>query len=149
MAKFIITTVIELPGDGIEQAAVITKGSPLINVIFQWLKENDITGNVSYILTGMKNENEEGLPAPPGRRNPLPRGGVKDVVIRLIAENTERGLVAGELVDLAKAQGVVLDRQSVSSLLSKLKMDGVLDYDGTTYRLAKKTAPIVPLEAAE
>lgn len=66
------------------------------------------------------------------RRSPL-----KDIVLRLINDNAERGLVAADLVDLAKAQGFDLDRNSVSSLLSRFKRDGVLDYDGKVYRPAR------------
>jgi hypothetical protein len=65
------------------------------------------------------------------------RGMVKDHVIRLVTENAERGLVAAELVDLAHAQGIELERGSVSSLLSKLKSEGVLDYEDGKYRPAK------------
>ncbi|MGA9866370.1 MAG: hypothetical protein WBQ75_07990 [Acetobacteraceae bacterium] len=63
------------------------------------------------------------------RRSPL-----KDIVLRLIGENAERGLVAVDLVDIAKAQGHDLDRNSVSSLLSRFKREGVLEYDGKVYR---------------
>jgi hypothetical protein len=63
------------------------------------------------------------------RRSPL-----KDIVLRLISENADRGLVAIDIVDLAKAQGHDIDRNSVSSLLSRFKKDGTLEYDGKVYR---------------
>ena len=62
------------------------------------------------------------------------RSPIKDIVLRLLQENAERGLVAIDLVELAKAQGITLDRNSVSSILSRFKRDGVLDYDGKVYR---------------
>lgn len=62
------------------------------------------------------------------------RSPIKDIVLRLLEENAERGLVAVEIVDLARRQGITLDRNSVSSLLSRFKKEGVLDYDGKVYR---------------
>lgn len=72
------------------------------------------------------------------------RGFVKEHVIRLVTENGERGLISSELVDLAKAQGINLDRGSVSSLLSKLKQDGVLEYRDGKYRPAQPIPPKHP-----
>lgn len=59
---------------------------------------------------------------------------LKDIVLGLIGENAERGLVAIDIVDLAKARGLELDRNSVSSLLSRFKKEGTLQYDGKVYR---------------
>ena len=84
---------------------------------------------------------EEGGEAPLGK---MKRGDVKGHVLRLVTENASRGLVASELVDLAKAQGIELDRGTVSSLLSKLKSDGVLDYLDGKYRPAKPASPKSP-----
>ena len=47
-----------------------------------------------------------------------------------------------ECVAAAKAKrGIELDRGSVSSLLSRLKKDGVLFYDGSRYRLKEYAGP--------
>ncbi len=67
----------------------------------------------------------------------LPRGGVKGTVLRIVEENAQSGVSAGELVDLASAQGIALERGSISSLLSKLKAAGTLDLIGNRYRPAK------------
>ena len=67
--------------------------------------------------------------AQPKRRSPI-----KDIVLRLLQENAERGLVAADIVGIALGQGVTLDRNSVSSLLSRFKKDGILEYDGKVYR---------------
>lgn len=74
----------------------------------------------------------------------MKRGAVKDHVLRLVTENAGRGLVSSELVELAKAQGIELDRGTVSSLLSKLKAEGVLDYLDGKYRPAKPASPRQP-----
>ena len=66
-----------------------------------------------------------------------PRGPIKEIVLRLLSENMERGLVAIDVVDLAKAQGHELDRNSVSSLLSRFKRDGIVEYDGKRYRIPR------------
>jgi hypothetical protein len=63
----------------------------------------------------------------------------KKLVLELLDEAGSAGLVATEAVERAAARGVKLDRGTVSSLLSRLKKDGVVDYDGDKYR-AKKAA---------
>jgi hypothetical protein len=78
-------------------------------------------------------------------RGRSPRGVVKNAVLKLLTEHAERGLVAAELVELAAAQGIRLDRGSVSSLLSRLKQEGTLDYVGGRY----KPAPPPPSQKAQ
>lgn len=70
-----------------------------------------------------------------------PRGFVKDAVLKLVTEHAERGLVAAELVELAAARGIRLDRGSVSSLLSRLKQEGTLDYVDGRYKPAASLSP--------
>ena len=65
------------------------------------------------------------------------RAPIKEVVLRLLSENAERGLVAIDVVDLAKAQGITLDRNSVSSLLSRFKRDGIVEYIERKYRIPR------------
>jgi hypothetical protein len=67
--------------------------------------------------------------APHGRRSPI-----KDTVLRLAQIHAEHGVVAADIVRFAQAEGVSLDRNSVSSLLSKFKREGALEYDGKVYR---------------
>ena len=70
------------------------------------------------------------------------RGGVKETVLDLISEAAETGMTPPECVAAAKAKrGIELDRGSVSSLLSRLKKDGVLFYDGSRYRLKEYAGP--------
>lgn len=68
------------------------------------------------------------------------RSPIKDIVLRYAIQNAEQGVVAADIVQLAAAEGQTLDRNSVSSLLSKFKKEGVLDHDGKVYRPAPRPA---------
>ncbi|WP_428538056.1 hypothetical protein [Rhodopila sp.] len=83
----------------------------------------------------------EHAPAPIEQRRG--RGSVKDVVLGLIGEHPDGGLKTVDVVDLAKARGVDLDRNSVASLLSRLARDGILAYDKDTrqYSLPPRPEP--------
>jgi hypothetical protein len=65
------------------------------------------------------------------------RGKVKDVVLDLLEAVGTTGLNAASAINMANQRGVALDRGSVSSLLSRLKHDGIVEYDGDRYRLPK------------
>ena len=66
------------------------------------------------------------------------RGDLKDVVLALCEEAGEAGLTAAECVALAQEKrGITLQPASVSSLLSRLKADDTLFYDGARYRLKR------------
>lgn len=70
------------------------------------------------------------------------RGDLKDVVLSLYDEAGEVGLSSAECVAAAKEKrGTDLQPASVSSLLSRLKADGVLFYDGERYRLKRFAGP--------
>lgn len=64
-------------------------------------------------------------------------GPIKDIVLRLLSENAERGLVSLEIVDLAKAQGIELERNSVSSMLSRFKRDNIVEHKDGKYRIPR------------
>jgi DNA-binding IclR family transcriptional regulator len=57
-------------------------------------------------------------------------------VIELLEQVGRAGLNAGLAVEMAEAEGRELDRGSTSSLLSRLKADGTVEYDGDRYRLS-------------
>ena len=61
------------------------------------------------------------------------RRNVKGTVMDLIVKAGGAGVTAHEIVDQAAANGRQLDRPSVSSLLSRLKREGVLSFDGERY----------------
>ncbi len=70
------------------------------------------------------------------------RGDLKDIVLSLYDEAGATGLSSSECVDAAQQKrGVAIQPASVSSLLSRLKADGVLIYDGDRYRLKRFGAP--------
>ncbi len=60
------------------------------------------------------------------------KGSVKIRVLELLEKQGRSGLNAAKAVELSEAAGDVLDRGSVSSLLSRLKQDDVVVYDGVT-----------------
>lgn len=66
-----------------------------------------------------------------------PKGSVKIRVLELLETQGRSGLNAAKAVELSETSGDALDRGSVSSLLSRLKQDGVVVYDGSNYRLKK------------
>ncbi|MGO9742621.1 MAG: hypothetical protein ACLPN5_14150 [Roseiarcus sp.] len=63
------------------------------------------------------------------------RTATKSVILDLLRDVGTTGLNAIAAVDLANARGVTLDKASVSSLLSRLKKDEIVTYDGDKYRL--------------
>ena len=76
------------------------------------------------------------------------RVATKSVVLDLLFEVGLTGLNANNAVDLASRRGITLDKSSVSSLLSRLKKEETVDYDGEKYRL-KQFAKSVVSEAPE
>lgn len=69
------------------------------------------------------------------------RGNLKETVLSLAQEVADNGMSADECVSLAEGKGINLVRGSVSSLLSRLKADGVLFFDGQRYRLKEYAGP--------
>lgn len=61
----------------------------------------------------------------------------KAIVLELLDEVGTTGLDAATAVRLADEKGQTVEKGSVSSLLSRLKKDGVVQYDGSRYRLPK------------
>jgi hypothetical protein len=58
---------------------------------------------------------------------------VKQTVMGLIVDAGSAGITAVEVVERAALAGRQLDRPSVSSLLSRLKREGVLSFNGERY----------------
>lgn len=63
------------------------------------------------------------------------RTATKGIVLDLLRDVGTTGLNAATAVNLANMRGFTLVRNSVSSLLSRLKADEVITYDGEKYRL--------------
>jgi len=70
------------------------------------------------------------------------RGVVKDIVLGLVGDHSDEGVKTTDVVEMAKAQGTDLDRNSVASLLSRLAREHVLTYDRETRRY--RPAPRAP-----
>lgn len=66
-----------------------------------------------------------------------PRSNVKQAILDLLEKAGEIGLNAATAVETAAKAGMTLERGTVSSLLSRLKNEGVVAYDGSVYRLMK------------
>lgn len=62
---------------------------------------------------------------------------IKDLVLGILVDHEATGLSAAQVVETAAKQGVSLDRASVSSLLSRLKKEGVLVLEGNAYKPSK------------
>lgn len=71
------------------------------------------------------------------RQKRAPRSNVKLLVLNMLEEQREKGLNAGLAVKIAVDRGQHLERGTVSSLLSRLKNDHTVTYDGTVYVLGK------------
>lgn len=65
------------------------------------------------------------------------RSDVKQIVLSMLETVGTGGLNAAIVSEMADKQGTPVDRQSASSLLSRLKNQGVVVYDGRRYRLAQ------------
>ena len=66
-----------------------------------------------------------------------PRSNVKQTILDLLERAGDAGINAASAVETASRAGSSLERGTVSSLLSRLKNEGVVTYDGSVYRLAK------------
>jgi hypothetical protein len=69
------------------------------------------------------------------------RRNVKRTVLEIITEAGRDGVTSNEVTDRAAVMGRQLDRGSVSSLLSRLKREGTLTFDGERYRLVDPQPP--------
>ena len=70
-----------------------------------------------------------------------PRPNVKQAVLDLLDNAGDAGINAASAVETAARAGTSLERGTVSSLLSRLKNEGVVTYDGSVYRLMKHGKP--------
>ncbi|MCP4380191.1 MAG: hypothetical protein GY798_01990 [Hyphomicrobiales bacterium] len=66
---------------------------------------------------------------------PARQVGVTEVLVSLLEEAGSEGLSAKELTKRAGQRGRPVKRQSVSSLLSRLKREGTLVYENNRYKL--------------
>jgi DNA-binding transcriptional ArsR family regulator len=71
------------------------------------------------------------------------RSSAKSAVLDLLREVGTTGLNAAVACEIAERRGAKLDRGTVSSLLSRLKRDGIVIYEDDRYRL-KEFSPRKP-----
>ncbi|WP_426037502.1 hypothetical protein [Cypionkella sp. TWP1-2-1b2] len=79
-----------------------------------------------------------------------PRSNVKQTILAMLEDAGVVGINATGAVERAAKNGVSLERGTVSSLLSRLKNDGVVTYDGAAYRLSSikdSPATVHPIRA--
>lgn len=67
---------------------------------------------------------------------------VKDTVLGLIAAAGPKGLTVNQVLEDAKSKNVLLDRGTVSSLLSRLKRENTLDMTDGCYFVRPRTPPV-------
>ena len=75
---------------------------------------------------------DEGAKLANGKKQPI-----KALVLELLEDVGTTGLNAATAVNMASTRSTPLERASVSSLLSRLKGDGIIEFDGSMYRLPK------------
>ena len=64
------------------------------------------------------------------------RTNTSGIILKLLDEVGSLGLNAASAVEMAHKRGVTLNRNSVSSLLSRLKSEGTLVLEGDRYKVA-------------
>ncbi|TNC07103.1 hypothetical protein FF100_33570 [Methylobacterium terricola] len=98
-------------------------------------KKEAIENQIAGIERAIALISEDGdVEAPPSQGR---RVATKGIVLDLLSDVGTTGLNAQSAVDMAANRGIDLDKASVSSLLSRLKKDEVVVYDGDRYRLKK------------
>ena len=80
-----------------------------------------------------------------GVRQERSRGGLKQTLLDLLREAGTTGLNAATALEVAERRGIHLDRQSVSSTLSRMKAEGLVEYSKDRYRLAQFAGVDAPL----
>lgn len=75
----------------------------------------------------------------PEARDTSKRGNAKTLILDLLREVGTTGLNANTAVEIAARRGVVLQRGTAASNLSRLKADEIVIYDGDKYRLPEFT----------
>ena len=85
-----------------------------------------------------------------------PRSELKQTVLQILEMAGSVGISTASLIDDAKTLGFSFERASVSSTLSRLKSDGIVEFDGNRYRLREReaetigwTANVHPLPASK
>lgn len=62
--------------------------------------------------------------------------GVRDILLNLVNEAGDKGLNAPAAISAARDRGIKLHKPTVSSLLSRMKKDRLLSFDGNVYHIS-------------
>jgi hypothetical protein len=101
-----------------------------------------IDGHIAGLREALRlhsGESQEPVEAEPRKRQR--RGSLKETVLSLLEEVGDKGLTTEQCITIAKSKGIELVPGSVSSLLSRLKTDDILFFDGQVYRLKRYAGP--------
>lgn len=96
--------------------------------------KNKVAG-IELAISLIEGESPQSAPEQGRRQN------VKTILIDLLKETGTTGLNAQSAVEIAIRRGVTLDRGSVSSTLSRMKAEGIVNHDGQRYRLPEFSRP--------
>ena len=106
----------------------------LIKLIEEKKAERDkLNIEIAALEAGAKRMSGE----PSIQKRRAPRSNVKNFVLQALEEFGAEGVNAASICEYAETKGRPLERGSVSSLLSRLKNEGITVYDGSLYRLAE------------
>jgi len=101
-----------------------------------------IDGRIEGLRDAIRLQDGGSIAASSETRQRTRRGNLKETVLEMLHAYSPRGLTSEECVELAKTRkNIELVPSSVSSLLSRLKNDDVLAYDGQRYRLKHVATP--------
>ena len=101
---------------------------------------NKIAGLELAITLIEEDDQSPDNPQPTRRR----RATTKGAVIDMLRETGADGLNSAIAVQMGERRGLDLDRASVSSLLSRLKRDGIVVHEGDKYQLKEFAATAKP-----
>lgn len=117
-----------------EREALERQRLALENQIWGLRRALELIGGASSASEAVGRAPGSGITQP---RQPRQRRPIRDLVLDIIRNGDPEGMTARTIVEAAQARGIDLDRNSVSSLLSRLKRDNVLTFDGRLYQLSK------------
>ena len=104
--------------------------------------QSEIKGlDVAIRVMSGENSNEPQVVLEPKTRSK----NVKDTVLSIVTHSESSGVTVNELMNKAQLNGIALERGSVSSLLSRLKREGVLQIkDGRYYTISQHHGGAAP-----
>lgn len=113
----------------------------LLELRAKWIAEREALNNkIDGLDAAIAHLREGGAAVDEEVHHRKGRARLKQAVLDIVMENAKTGITANDVVDRAKALGLEFDRGSVSSLLSRLKREGVLTHSQEDGRYRPKGA---------